>query len=104
MHISFAPPTGGEAPSRSRGRSKDKDGFDDETEFHAQIEDLDADAPDPLIDGAIDLRAIVSEFLTLGLDLYPRSPGATFQEPAPEGAKDGPFAALRRRFDGGEKA
>ncbi len=34
------------------------------------------DPPDPLIDGKIDLGALASEFLTLGLDPYPRKPGA----------------------------
>jgi hypothetical protein len=58
---------------------------------------LDDDPPDPLIGGGVDLGAVVSEFLTLALDPYPRKPGAEFMEPAPE-QEDGvasPFAKLR---------
>ncbi|HXW19329.1 MAG TPA: DUF177 domain-containing protein [Roseiarcus sp.] len=36
------------------------------------------DAPDPIVDGAIDLGALAAEFLTLGLDPYPRKPGVSF--------------------------
>lgn len=36
------------------------------------------DAPEPLQDGKIDFAALASEFLILGLDLYPRKPGAEF--------------------------
>lgn len=68
-------------------------------EAEADYGEFGEDAPDPIIDGAIDLGAIVSEFLTLALDLYPRSPGATFVEPAPEDAKDGPFATLRAKLE-----
>jgi len=47
-----------------------------------------------LIGGMIDLGALAIEFLILGLDPYPRKPGAVFQPP-PEATPDqGPFAAL----------
>ena len=55
------------------------------------------DPPDPIIDGRIDLGALACEFLALGLDPYPRKPGAAFEgrveddEPAPS-----PFAALSK--------
>jgi len=46
----------------------------------------DQDEPDPIIDGKIDLGALAAEFFALGLDPYPRKPGASFNppdEPAP---------------------
>jgi len=50
--------------------------------------------PEPLIGGVVDLGALATEFLILGLDPYPRKPGAVF-EPPREGERDGgPFAAL----------
>jgi len=58
----------------------------------------DEDEPDPVIDGTIDLGALAAEFLALGLDPYPRKPGAAFGEertnPEP---KESPFAALLQR-------
>lgn len=47
-----------------------------------------------LVDGRVDLGAIASEFLTLGVDPYPRKAGAEFD--APKSDTDGahPFAAL----------
>jgi uncharacterized metal-binding protein YceD (DUF177 family) len=43
---------------------------------------LDAeDAPDPIVDGRIDLGALAAEFLALGLDPYPRKPSAQFAPP-----------------------
>ncbi len=52
------------------------------------------EAPEPLIGGAIDLGAVATEFLTLGLDPYPRKPGATFDVPATADDSEHPFAAL----------
>jgi uncharacterized protein DUF177 involved in 23S rRNA accumulation len=54
-----------------------------------------ADETEPLIGGRIDLGALATEFLILGLDPYPRKPGAVFQPP-PDFARegDGPFVAL----------
>lgn len=54
----------------------------------------DEEPPEMLIDGKIDLGAIATEFLLLGIDPYPRKAGAEF---APVKADDGsarPFAAL----------
>jgi len=52
------------------------------------------DDTEPLISGLVDLGALAIEFLILGLDPYPRKPGAVFQPP-PEAKPDpGPFAAL----------
>ena len=39
------------------------------------------DAPDPIVDGKIDLGALAAEFLALGLDPYPRKPGVAFAPP-----------------------
>lgn len=53
------------------------------------------DPPDALVDGAVDLAAVVTEFLALAIDPYPRKPGAVFVRPAE--TKDpsaSPFAAL----------
>ena len=40
----------------------------------------DEDEPDPVIDGKIDLGALTAEFFALGLDPYPRKPGAVLDE------------------------
>jgi uncharacterized metal-binding protein YceD (DUF177 family) len=53
-----------------------------------------ADEAEPLRDGSIDLGALATEFLILGLDPYPRKPGATFRPPAETEPDEGPFAAL----------
>ena len=53
-----------------------------------------AEPPEPLSDGKVDLGAIATEFLLLGIDPYPRKAGAEF---SPIKADDGsakPFAAL----------
>jgi hypothetical protein len=55
----------------------------------------DAEMPDPIVNGTIDLGTLAAEFLSLGLDPYPRKPGVAFEELAPE-AKTSPFAALGR--------
>lgn len=56
------------------------------------------DPPDETEDGHIDVGALVCEFLILGIDPYPRKPGAVFEPPAEDpGAL--PFAALARLKD-----
>lgn len=55
------------------------------------------DPPDPIVDGKIDLGALAAEFMALGLDPYPRKPGAEFQEmQTDESAGESPFARLAR--------
>ena len=55
------------------------------------------DPPDPLVDGTIDLAAVVAEYLTLGIDPYPRKPGAVFKPPKLGRDKgESPFAALKK--------
>lgn len=62
--------------------------------------DLDAvaeDGPEPLEGDIIDVGALVAEHLALGLDLYPRKPGVTFEdivEASEDEARPSPFAGL----------
>lgn len=66
---------------------------------------LDEEPPEPLIGGKVDLGAIATEFLILGIDPYPRKPGAAFSPPKVEDAGPNPFAALetlKKRGGGGE--
>ncbi len=55
------------------------------------------DEPDPVIDGKIDLGALTAEFFALGLDPYPRKPGAVFEESTESEPNDSPFSALAPR-------
>jgi uncharacterized metal-binding protein YceD (DUF177 family) len=51
--------------------------------------------PEPLDEDNLDLGAIATEFLILGLDPYPRKPGAEFDLPKERGEEPAhPFAAL----------
>ena len=50
--------------------------------------------PEPLIGGVIDLGAVATEFLMLGIDPYPRKDGAQFQPPQADLEGTHPFAAL----------
>lgn len=52
------------------------------------------EAPEPLVGDAVDLGAIATEFLMLGIDPYPRKPGAEFSTGRTEPAGEHPFAAL----------
>ena len=52
------------------------------------------DAPEPLVGGIVDLGAIATEFLLLGIDPYPRKSDAVFEAPATGDASAHPFAAL----------
>jgi len=52
------------------------------------------EGPEPLRGDTIDLGAIATEFLILGIDLYPRKPEAVFEAPAIEDKTERPFAAL----------
>jgi hypothetical protein len=59
-----------------------------------EIEVAVEDAPEPLIGGLVDLGHLATEFLILGIDPYPRKPGAVFEPPAAGDDKSHPFAAL----------
>jgi hypothetical protein len=52
------------------------------------------DEPEPLVGGVVDLGVIATEFLVLGLDPYPRKPGAVFDPPQDIKPDGGPFATL----------
>jgi uncharacterized metal-binding protein YceD (DUF177 family) len=71
-------------------------------------EDIDltqADPPEPMIDGVVDLGALAAEHLLLAIEPYPRKPGMVF-EPKIVGSEEtaNPFAALaalKTRSEGG---
>jgi hypothetical protein len=52
------------------------------------------DPPETLQNGAVDLGALATEFLVLGIDPYPRKPDASFEAPPAEDPSAHPFAAL----------
>lgn len=52
------------------------------------------DSPETLVNGAVDLGAIATEFLILGIDPYPRKAGAVFSITESGDSGDHPFAAL----------
>ena len=63
-------------------------------------EAFDADEPpEALVDGSADLGAIAAELLLLGIDPYPRKPGAAFAPPVEESAGTNPFAVLAKLKD-----
>lgn len=67
---------------------------------------IDPDEPEPLIGETIDLGALATEFLIIGIDPYPRKPNATFEPPAAEKDEAAhPFAALAalKKNPGGKK-
>ncbi len=63
------------------------------------------DESEVLVGGVIDLGAIATEFLILGLDPYPRKPDAIFQASAIGDDATHPFAALAalKKGQGGEE-
>lgn len=118
IDVSFAPEAAPAAPPpterMSRRRREAEPEEQKEPRASRHIADLDEDAPDRLVDGRIDLGAIVAEFLALALDPYPRKPGALFappEEKAPEEkveeekppAKVSPFAGLRDALGKGRR-
>jgi len=57
--------------------------------------------PEPLSDGKVDLGAIATEFLLLGIDPYPRKAGAKFSPVQSDDSSAKPFAileALKKRL------
>jgi hypothetical protein len=52
------------------------------------------DDAEPLSGGLIDVGALATEFLILGLDPYPRKPGVLFEPPQQVAPDQSPFAAL----------
>ena len=53
------------------------------------------DLPDPIVNGKIDVGGVTAEFLSLGLDPYPRKPDSDFRYEEDTG-KENPFAALAK--------
>jgi uncharacterized metal-binding protein YceD (DUF177 family) len=66
----------------------------------------DEEPPEPLIGGKVDLGAIATEFLMLGIDPYPRKPGVQFTAPEVKDTGANPFAALEalKKGPGGGKS
>jgi Large ribosomal RNA subunit accumulation protein YceD len=85
IDLFFAPPT----PSVEH-----KPVDDDDSEKPAGRVRHNLDGPEPLVGGVVDLGALAIEFLILGLDPYPRKPGAVFEPPQEVKPNPGPFAAL----------
>jgi uncharacterized metal-binding protein YceD (DUF177 family) len=91
IDLKFAPaPAGGtEAePKTARKRARSHD-----------------EPPEPLVDGTLDLGALATEFLILGIDPYPRKAGAQFAPPKAEDVGEHPFAALaalKKRLGGSQ--
>ena len=54
----------------------------------------DEETPEPLIEGKVDLGAVATEFLLLGIDPYPRKAGAEFAAVKTADDSARPFAAL----------
>jgi hypothetical protein len=55
---------------------------------------VDGEEIETLVDGTVDLGALATEFLILGIDPYPRKAGAVFEPPALPEPGGGAFAAL----------
>jgi uncharacterized metal-binding protein YceD (DUF177 family) len=86
VDVLFAPPAGEARPEP-----------DENTPLEA------VDLPEPLVGGTVDLGALATEFLVIGVDPYPRKPGVEFG--SLQVGDDGPrhFAALealKKRFGG----
>jgi uncharacterized metal-binding protein YceD (DUF177 family) len=62
----------------------------------AEVDHNEADPPEPIINGVIDLGRLATDALFLGIDPYPRKADAVFaHEVTPPDPKDHPFAALK---------
>jgi uncharacterized metal-binding protein YceD (DUF177 family) len=61
----------------------------------ASGDDLD-ETRERLVNGIADLGTVAAEFFLLGIDRYPRKPGAVFAAPAEDRTAESPFAALAR--------
>lgn len=84
IDLLFAPPPPGER----------KAGEDEAVEEASERPQRSWNGPEPLIGGVVDLGALATEFLILGLDPYPRKPDAVFEPRQDVKADPGPFAAL----------
>jgi uncharacterized metal-binding protein YceD (DUF177 family) len=69
----------------------------DFTEFAPEIVvDIDEEPVEPIVDGIIDIGELVSQYLSLALDPYPRAPGVSLDAAweSPDGKALSPFAVL----------
>jgi len=79
------------------------------TQLHVADEAFESGEEDPqdvIKGGMLDLGALVSEFLALGIDPYPRKPGVVFISPAADekrGEDSTPFAALAKLKEKGRQ-
>jgi uncharacterized protein DUF177 involved in 23S rRNA accumulation len=74
---------------------------DDDADDEAEV----PDPPEPIENGQIDLGRIAADALFLGVDPYPRKPGAVFESEIVAGSpEDHPFAALKALKPRGDKA
>lgn len=62
----------------------------------AESDENGIDPPDEIIGDSVDLGALVTEFLNLGIDPYPRKPDAVFEQPEGGEGSLSPFSALAR--------
>ncbi len=90
VDVTFSPGVAAQAATAAEGH-------------HAKPDD--EEPPEPLVGGAVDLGALATEFLLLGVDPYPRKPGVRFSPPKVAEGGDRPFAALeglKKRLGGGQ--
>lgn len=60
----------------------------------AEVDLATDDGPERIVGGTVDLGAVATEFLVLGIDPYPRKPEAVFEPPPADDGSGKPFAAL----------
>ncbi|NWG23587.1 MAG: DUF177 domain-containing protein [Pseudorhodoplanes sp.] len=77
---------------------------DDEGQATLQFQD--AELPESMPDGVVDLGALATEYLLLGIDPYPRKPDAIFENPGKDEPRENPFAVLSalKKPAGGDKS
>jgi hypothetical protein len=102
VDLMFAPPQPakpktGEAEASEQTAAKV---WSDKAWFDKAWSDTARGEPEPLIGGVVDLGALATEFVILGLDPYPRKSGAVFEPPQDVRPDGGPFAALARLTKG----
>jgi hypothetical protein len=84
LFVAPAPPPHGKRKARA----------DDDADQPADRPERSWKEPEPLLGGVVDLGALATEFLILGINPYPRQPGAVFEPPQDVKPDPGPFAAL----------
>ncbi len=97
VEIVYAPAEEAEAAAKAAGFPADGEDLEEVDMAAIDLEMLnDPDAlPDPIApDGTIDLGQALYESIAVGLDPYPRKPGAVFEPPAEPEGFGSPFGAL----------